>query len=267
MRKRHTPEPIDPIIQQRIEDCDYYHMHFDGAARDFRDHVDQTLVEGGAVAFEETFRDLEDSTRERLLREMYADLDPQGKLTLVAGLMGDTATQGFLRSLVETQSNYDKAMLTIRAEALASLVLRPSFIPRGAELQVYLSTRDRVAELPEDADLAGMDYDRSLALRSLGDGTFKVIDEGLGADLAFVEGEYFGVNHIVRVGAAVCGKGGRRAREKVIRLEEMLAVSRDSKTAFLRVRPAYPEANSDDVVVTCVEIDGEQILPPLAPST
>lgn len=180
----------------------------------------------------------------------------------MAQLLGDTATKDFLQGLVEAQTEYDKAILTIRTEAQASSVLRPSLIPKDAELRAYFATQDRVEELEEGADLADVDYDRSLTLRAIGDGTFKVLGEDFGQGLTFDDDECFEVNDLVRVGTAIRGKGGNKKREKVIRLEEMLAVSCDDKTTFLTVAPDYQGAESDDIVVTCLEIDGEQILPP-----
>lgn len=261
-RKSETP---DPALIQRIEDCDTYHMPFDEAAREFRHHTAEALLTGGHVAFEDVFAQIEDATRKDLLLTMYEDLGPEEKLELMARLTGDTAIREFLKGLAEASAEYDTAMLKIHAEAEASYVLRPSNVPKDAELRIFMALQSRVEALPKNANMAAMRYNRSITLRALGDGTFKIVAEDYSKGLTFGSTEeYFDVNDIVRVGTAYRGPGGGKKREKVCRPEEMLAITRGDKTSFITVMPEgskLSEKDGNKVVVTRIDIDDTQVLP------
>ena len=60
-------------IEQRILDCDTYHMSFDGFAREFRDTIAASLTTDGTT-LDRIFDDIAEAQRLGLVREMYDNL-------------------------------------------------------------------------------------------------------------------------------------------------------------------------------------------------
>ena len=71
------PRPVEsgqPDIHQltrRVEDCDTYHMAFDGVAREFHAQVAASATDGVAVGFEQFFDDMEQAQRTELLLSVF----------------------------------------------------------------------------------------------------------------------------------------------------------------------------------------------------
>lgn len=258
------PRPVEsgqPDIHQltkRVEDCDTYHMTFDGVAREFHEQVAASATEGTTVDFEQFFNDIEQAQRTELLRDMYEDLEPEEKLELIVRLTGNTAIQEFLKGLAEGEDEYEQAILKIGAESEHNDTITMAAIPADAEVTLYMSEQSRVSRADSREDVSNMPYDRSLRVRAMGNGRFKVLEETFGGSWTGNGNEGFDIDSIIRIGTSYEENDGRASLEPVCRFEEGISIKRGKHTTILKVADSQ---QVKPIVVTCVDIDGETVMP------
>lgn len=253
-----SPHPDIQQLTQRVEDCDKYHSAFDGVAREFYDHTQDALATGGMVAFEETFDRIEDEQRTELLRDFYEDLEPEEKLELIVRLTGNAAIQEFLKGLAEGEDEYEQAITKIGAESEHNDAITMNAIPANAEVTFYMSEQTRVSAADDREEVGNMPYDRSLRVRAMGNGRFKVLEETFGGNWSGNGDEGFDVDSIIRIGTSYEDNDGRASLEPVCRFEEGITVKRGKRTTILKVAGSQ---RVNPIVVTCIDIDGETVMP------
>jgi hypothetical protein len=257
------PKPVESgkpdiyQLSQRVEDCDTYHMAFDGVAREFHAQVVASASDGSSVDFERFFNDIEQAQRTELLRDMYEDLEPEEKLKLIVHLTGSAAIQEFLKTLVEGEDEYEQALLKISAESEHNDTITMANIPADAEVMIYMSEQSRVSEL-EREEMGDLPYDRGLCVRALGNGRFKVLEEIFGASWNGSGDEGFDIDSIIRIGTSYEENDGRACLEPVCRFGEGISVKRGKHTAILKVADSSRIA---PVVITSIGVDGETVMP------
>lgn len=248
--------------QQRIADCDTYHMTFDGVAREFYDHTLAALEVGGVPAIEATFYQVEEEQRKSLLREFLDDLEPQVQLEFIARLTGNAAIKKFLEDIASEKEEYEQQYLLLAAECAERGYFNPELVPADSEVSICLvDTQDLYHDITDD-QLAELGYSRKIVLRALGEGKFKVLDENYADGLTYEQDENFDINDIVRIGTGYNEGQGKR-REPVVRLKETLAVQRGKKMTHV---DAFRNEDEEEIslVVSSVSVDGETYLPRLS---
>ena len=174
-------------------------------------------------------------------------------------LTGNTAIQEFLRGIVVDQTEYESALLKIKAEAEAQDLIRPEAIPKDAMVIIYMCEQTNIDKCGNLEEVAELPYDRSLTLRSLGNGRFKVLSEDFGRNYEPVRDERFGTNDIVEIGTSIVNNDNKRDLESVCRFQEQLAVRCNKKVDFLDVKESDDEPKH--IIVYDIYLDGKTVLP------